>query len=305
VIEFNGVGKVYRSFPLGREVRAVDDLTLSVRPGEVLGIAGPNGAGKSTLIAMLLGYLRPSEGRITIGGLPPRAFVERHGVGYLSELVGIPPRWTVEGALERYGILAGIGDAELPARIEDVLERMGLHEHRDKRVNQLSKGNLQRLGLGQTLLRPYDLFVLDEPTHGLDPMWTVKFREMVAELRRPERIVIIASHNLEELERLADRVAIIDRGRLQRVVTVSRVLPMTAASVYRLTLAGGADAMRTVFPDAIDLGRGDWAVTAASLADLNERLAAMIGRGAVVAGLAPAESALEREFRDAVEGVLT
>jgi len=304
VIHIGGVSKVYRSLR-GREVRAVDNLTLEIRPGEVLGIAGPNGAGKSTLIAMLLGYLRPTEGGISIAGLPPRQFVERHGVGYLSELIGIPPRWTVEGALERYGILAGVSDDELPSRIEDVIERMGLHEHRTKRVRQLSKGNLQRLGLGQALLRAYSLFVLDEPTHGLDPMWTVKFREMVAELKRPDRTIIIASHNLEELERLADRVAIIDRGRLQRVVTVSRVLPMTAATVYRLTLADGLAAMHAVFPDAIDLGRGDWGVTAGSLHDLNLRLVEMINRGAVIAGIAPAQSALEQEFREAIEGVLT
>ena len=304
MIHIGGVSKVYRSLR-GREVRAVDNLTLEIRPGEVLGIAGPNGAGKSTLIAMLLGYLRPTEGGISIAGLPPRQFVERHGVGYLSELIGIPPRWTVEGALERYGILAGVSDDELPSRIEDVIERMGLHEHRTKRVRQLSKGNLQRLGLGQALLRAYSLFVLDEPTHGLDPMWTVKFREMVAELKRPDRTIIIASHNLEELERLADRVAIIDRGRLQRVVTVSRVLPMTAATVYRLTLADGLAAMHAVFPDAIDLGRGDWGVTAGSLHDLNLRLVEMINRGAVIAGIAPAQSALEQEFREAIEGVLT
>jgi ABC-type multidrug transport system ATPase subunit len=304
MIDFNGVGKTYRSWPRGREVRAVDDITLTVHPGEVLGIAGPNGAGKSTLIAMLLGFLRPTEGVVTIGDLPPRRFVERHGVGYLSELIGIPPAWTVEGALERYGVLSGIPDAQLQARIEDVLERMGLHEHRAKRVKQLSKGNLQRLGLGQTRLRPYDLVVLDEPTHGLDPMWTVRFREIVAELRRPDRIIIIASHNLEELERLSDRVAIIDRGRLQRVVTVSSVLPMTASTVYRLTLAAGVDALRTVFPDAVDMGRGDWGVRAASLHDLNAGLVALIGRGAVIAGIAPAQSALEQQFLDAVEGVI-
>jgi ABC-2 type transport system ATP-binding protein len=303
VIHIGGVSKVYRTLR-GREVRAVDNITLEIRPGEVLGIAGPNGAGKSTLIGMLLGYLRPSEGGISIAGLPPREFVERHGVGYLSELIGIPPRWTVENALHRYGILAGVSDDELPSRVEDVIERMGLHDHRQKRVRQLSKGNLQRLGLGQALLRAYNLFVLDEPTHGLDPMWTVRFREMVAELKRPDRTIIIASHNLEELERLADRVAIIDRGQLQRIVTVSRVLPMTAATVYRLTLADGLDALHAVFPDAIDLGRGDWGVTAPSLRDLNARLVELINRGAVVAGIAPAQSALEQEFREAIEGVL-
>jgi ABC-type multidrug transport system ATPase subunit len=299
VIEFDGVGKTYRPV-LGRAVCAVEDFSLHIRAGEVFGIAGPNGAGKSTLIALLLGYLRPTTGEIRIAGLRPRDYIERYGIGYLSELIGIPPRWTVRIALARYAVLAGVPDAEVGGRVEEVVDRLGLEEHRDKRVKELSKGTLQRLGLAQALLRSEAVFVLDEPTHGLDPLWTVRFRELVATIRRPDRAIVIASHNLEELERLADRVAIVDRGRLQRVVEVSRVMPMTSAAVYRLTVAAGAAHVAALFEGAVDLGRGEYGVVAADLAELNRKVAALIERGTLLAGIAPAQSALEQEFREAI-----
>ena len=299
MISFHNVCKTYRP-PLRAAVTAVEDFTLEVRPGEVLGIAGPNGAGKSTLLSMLLGYTHPSSGIIRIDGMAPRAYIERHGVGYLSELVAIPPRWKVEEALLRYGTLAGVREPELGLRVSETLEKLGLEGHKAKQVRELSKGNLQRLGLAQALLRGEELFVLDEPTHGLDPLWTAKFREIVASLRRSDRTILIASHNLEELERLADRVVIMDRGQLQRVVEVGRVMPMTVATVWRLTLARGAELLPEVFPDASNLGRGDWAVSARTLGELNKGIVALVERGGLVAGIAPAQSALEQHFRDAV-----
>src|SRR5215204_82505 len=107
MIEFTSVGHTYRTL-FGRRVRAVDGFSLRIEPGEVLGIAGPNGAGKSTLIALLLGYLTPTEGSVTIRGQRPREYIERHGIGYLSELVAVPPKWTLADALARYATLAGV-----------------------------------------------------------------------------------------------------------------------------------------------------------------------------------------------------
>src|SRR5690606_13117267 len=119
----------------------------------------------------------------------------------------------------RMASLSGVPAGERTARVDAMMTDLGLDEHRTKRVKQLSKGNLQRLGLAQALLGDFSLVVLDEPTHGLDPVWTARFRDVVARLRAPDRVILIASHNLDELEQLADRVAILDRGRLQRVVS--------------------------------------------------------------------------------------
>src|SRR4051812_45007720 len=105
MISFANVSKRYRGL-LGKEVRALEDFSLELGRGEVFGLAGPNGAGKSTLISVLLGFIAPSGGRVTIDGLEPRRYIERHGVGYLSELVNVPPAWKVSETLLRYGLLA-------------------------------------------------------------------------------------------------------------------------------------------------------------------------------------------------------
>jgi ABC-type multidrug transport system ATPase subunit len=303
VIEFRGVGYTYRSLIRRRSVRAVDDFTLSIGPGEVLGLAGPNGAGKSTLIALMLGFLRPSDGDVRVDGRPPRAFVEHYGVGYLSELVNIPPRWTLERSLMRFALLAGIGDRDIRRRVDTVIDRLGIGEHRKKHVRQLSKGNLQRLGLAQALLRDERVMILDEPTHGLDPVWTQRFRDIAADLRRPDRVIFIASHNLDELQRLADRVAIIDRGRLQRVVatrTGSVATAETAPMPYLLTVVEGADIVPEVFPGAHSVGRGEFELPALDLQTINRGLSELVARGALVGMLTPVHTALERQFREAV-----
>jgi ABC-type multidrug transport system ATPase subunit len=299
VIEFRNVGKTYRSL-LGNSVKAVEEFSLQVVEGEILGIAGPNGAGKSTLIAMMLGYLRPTKGTVEINGLPARTYIERNGIGYLSELIAINPKWRADTALVRYATLAGIPDAEIPWRVDELIEKLGIAEHRDKKVKALSKGNLQRLGLAQALLRDDQILVLDEPTHGLDPVWSQRFRGIVEELRRPDRTIIIASHNLDELQRLADRVAIIDHGRLQRVVSTGYEQNAPAVTRFRLTLAAGFDRIRESFPLAESAGRGEYDVTVRSIQELNAALSDLISRGALVASVVPERSVLEQQFREAV-----
>lgn len=299
MIRFEGVSKTYRGL-LGRPVNAVVDFSLEIREGEVLGLAGPNGAGKSTLIGLLLGYLPPSAGSVTVYGMRPRTFIERHGIGYLSELIAIPPSWRAENALRRYALLAGIAPREVRPRVDAVVELLGLGEHHKKLIKQLSKGNLQRVGLAQALLCEERVLILDEPTHGLDPMWTQRFRELVQALRRPERAIFIASHNLDELQRISDRVAIIDRGRLQRVVDLRQPQTGAATVPYRLVLAGGAEHVAAVLPGAIPVGPLEFDLPERPLAVLNQQLSELMARGALVVSLSPVHSALEQQFREAV-----
>lgn len=301
VIAFHHVGKRYRSLT-GKEVRALEDFTIELHAGEVFGLAGPNGAGKSTLISLLLGYLGPSEGTIRIEGLEPRRFIEMHGIGYLSELVNIPPAWRLVDALRRYALLAGVSSEARDARVEEVIDSLGLREHRTKRVKQLSKGNLQRLGLAQALLCEERVLVLDEPTHGLDPVWTQRFRDVVTALRRDDRVILIASHNLDELARLADRVGIIDHGRLQRVVDVRGGTERTNADTtpYRIALARGGELVPAVFPAARAMGRGEYEIDGLTLESLNAGIAKLIRDGALVNAVYPVHSALEQQFREAV-----
>ena len=297
MIEFRGVGYTYRPL-VGRRVRAVDDVSLDIREGEIVGLAGPNGAGKSTLIAMLLGFLSADEGQVTIDGIAPRAYVERTGIAYLPELMNLPLTWRTDEAIDRLATLAGIPAAERAAARERVIEAVGIGEHRRKRLKALSKGNLQRLGLAHALLTDRPVIVFDEPTHGLDPVWTTRFRDIVAGLRRADRAIVIASHNLDELERLCDRVAIIDRGRIQRIVDVRDAAGSSAPRRWRLRVATGVQALAAQLESAVVTG--DALECTIDVAGLNRALAAAIAQGALVTAIVPAESSLEEAFRTAV-----
>ncbi len=301
MITFDTVGKTYYGLTRRRPVRALGDFSMTMERGEVVGIAGPNGAGKSTLISLVLGFLHPTAGRIAIAGAPPRHYVERAGVGYLTELVNLPPRSTVTATLHRLAVLAGIPAAERSARVDAAIAELGLDEHRGKHIRQLSKGNLQRVGLAQALLGDFDLVILDEPTHGLDPLWTQRFRDVVARLRRPDRLIVIASHNLDELERLADRVAILNRGQLQRIVTRGAASPADTVVSWRVLFDGAPD-VAAAFPGAESMPQlaGGWRLRA-TRAEFSAGLARLLAGGAVLIECRPEESQLETAFRSAVQ----
>ena len=250
---------------------------------------------------MLLGFLNPTSGSITIAGQPPRRYVERSGIAYLPELMALVKTWRVDHALRRLATLSGVPGSQIEIEVDRVIARLEIGEHRTKRIKALSKGNFQRLGLAQALLRDFDVVVFDEPTHGLDPVWTQRFRSVVADLRRPDRVIIIASHNLDELERVADRVAIIDRGKLQRVVTMTSS-GSASARVYLVRVLGDPAAVLAAFPGATVLTSGEVALPTLGVTELNAGLAVALAGGAQVTGLAPRESALEAEFHAAVSG---
>src|SRR5215218_8655844 len=235
-----------------RVVPALTGVSLNVPPGTVLGIVGPNGAGKSTLIRILLGYLRPTRGSVTVGGLAPRAYAQRHGVAYVPESPAIPPGWTVEYAMRVYASLAEL--EEPGPLVEAALGRVGLNDVRTRRVAALSKGMRQRLAIAQALLGDRTVMVLDEPTTALDPEWVAELRGIVAEWRaaRADRIALIASHDLSELERTADRVAVLESGALREVIDLRA--GAHAFPAYRLELEStphAGDAVRACFPGAV------------------------------------------------------
>lgn len=300
LIQLRGVTKVYRSFG-GVRVTALRHVTLAVDSGEVVGLAGPNGSGKSTLISLVLGYLHPTAGEVLVGGSPPRRYAETRGVSYLSELIAIPQRWRTDSALLRYAVLSGLGEAAARTAVADAIDRFALAEHARKRVKALSKGTAQRLGLAQSVLQRCEVVIFDEPTHGLDPVWTVRFRDVIRGLRAHDRAIFVASHNLNELERIADRVVILDRGVIQRIVSRDATTDRADGPLlYKLRVTSGSEHVPTVFAGAASDGANEFTIRVADVAELNRRLGELMSRGALVAGVTPAESGLERQFREAV-----
>lgn len=297
IVQLNGVSKTY-----GTAVTALNGVTLSLNGGEVVGIAGPNGAGKSTLLSILGGFLAPTAGTVRVHGLEPRDYVRSRGIAYLPELVRLPPAWTVETALLRLGLLGGLDGAELGRRAAEAMAALGLEPHAATPAGKLSKGNLQRLGIAQMLMTDSGLIIFDEPSNGLDPVWMMRFRELVRGLRRPGRVIIVASHNLDELERLTDKVAILSKGRLERVVTQASSSSAEGPRMFRLKLLAPCAALKEIFPGALPVeGRQDEYRVELSVQVMNAGLLKLLTAGAVVLALKPDQSGLEREFSAAME----
>jgi ABC-2 type transport system ATP-binding protein len=212
---FENVGKVYRSGLFGSGgVAAVRGVSLAVPAGRVFGLLGPNRAGKTTLVKLLLNLARPTSGALTRLGEPAASRRTLARVGYMHENHAFPKYLSAAEVLAFYGGLSGLPGEVLPARVDALLERVGLADRRDEPISRFSKGMVQRLGLAQAILNEPDLLVLDEPTEGLDLLGRELLREVVNETRAAGRTVLLVSHALPEVAEVCDELAVIVGGRV-------------------------------------------------------------------------------------------
>ncbi len=194
---------------------AVKDLSFHVRKGEVVGLLGPNGAGKSTTMKMLTCFLPPSSGEASIDGVSLQdSIAVRRKVGYLPENAPSYSDLDVQSHLEFVGAMHGLRDATLGDRIRQMGQQCGLEHVLHRRIDELSKGFRQRVGLAASMLHDPDCLIFDEPTTGLDPNQIVEIRHLIRRLGE-KRTVLLSSHMLPEVEAVCDRMMIIDRGELQ------------------------------------------------------------------------------------------
>jgi ABC-2 type transport system ATP-binding protein len=201
---------------------AVDGVSFTVERGEVLGLLGPNGAGKTTVIKMLLGLARPDAGEVLLLGRPGRDPRSRERVGYLPELFRYQPWLSAAEVLALHVRLSG---ARVPAGEQrEALALVGLADRADDRVGGFSKGMQQRLGLAVALVARPELVVLDEPTSALDPLGRADVRDLVLSLKQRGVAVLLNSHLIGEVERVCDRVVILDRGQVAAAGTLAELL---------------------------------------------------------------------------------
>ncbi|MEO1237402.1 MAG: ABC transporter ATP-binding protein, partial [Planctomycetota bacterium] len=229
---------------------AVDDLSLELQRGQIVGFLGPNGAGKSTTIRMLTGFLPPTSGRATLDGhdVTTATTAARRKLGYLPESNPLYPEMRVDEYLHFCGQLHGMTRGARRARMDEVTDRCGLSALRRRTIGRLSKGNRQRVGLASALLHEPPVLVLDEPTSGLDPNQIGQVRGLIRELAG-KHTVLLSSHILPEVQRVADRVVIIAQGKIVADGTVDELRRRSrsvggVASLY-VEAKGGADDLRT------------------------------------------------------------
>jgi ABC-2 type transport system ATP-binding protein len=215
-VQIEGITKTF-PVPLRRQrVIAVKNLHLTIQPGEVYGLLGPNGCGKSTTLKILLGLVTPNSGRALIFGKDSREYRSRRDVGFLPENPYFYKFLTAAETLAFYGKICGLSGKILATRIDELIELVGLRDARDRRVGGFSKGMLQRIGLAQALIQDPGLVVLDEPTAGVDPAGSHQIRDLILDLKKRGKTVLLTSHLLEQVQEICDRVGIMARGEMIR-----------------------------------------------------------------------------------------
>lgn len=222
-ISISQLCKVYRG-KRGKRVSALKDLSLDIQQGEVFGFLGPNGAGKSTTIKILLGLIRPTSGDVSLCGTPSERPAARRRVGYLPEN---PSFYDFLNAREFLGFVGSchkMSQNSIREQSDRVLELLGLEDAANRPIRGFSKGMVQRLGIAQTLLHDPDLFILDEPMSGLDPLGRSLVKDIILDLKQQGKTVFFSTHVTADVERVCDRVGVIVGGVLQEQRDVSELM---------------------------------------------------------------------------------
>ncbi|MBT8037926.1 MAG: ABC transporter ATP-binding protein [Verrucomicrobiae bacterium] len=196
------------------KVRAVDDVSLTIMPGEVYGLIGPNGSGKSTTMKALLGLLAPTAGSCHVFGKNSMKTDSRQEIGFLPENPYFYKHLSGEETLRFYAKLCGMRGKEVKSRVEEMLEMVSLQDARKRRLGGYSKGMLQRIGLAQALIHAPRLLILDEPTAGVDPVGSRLIRDLIVGLKGRGVTIFLCSHLLEQVQEVCDNVGIIFNGKI-------------------------------------------------------------------------------------------
>jgi ABC-2 type transport system ATP-binding protein len=222
-IEISDLHKTFRG-KKGSRVDALNGFSLTIESGEVFGFLGPNGAGKTTTIKILMGLIKPSSGRVRIMGHDAASHHARKQVGYLPENPSFYDFLTGEEYLSFVAKTFGMDDTDVGEKCEKVLEILDLSNARNRPIRSYSKGMVQRLGFGQALIHDPDVYILDEPMSGLDPIGRALVKEIILDLKKRGKCVFFSTHITVDVETACDRVGIIVNGALQRVATVGSIL---------------------------------------------------------------------------------
>jgi ABC-2 type transport system ATP-binding protein len=222
-LAFNDVSKHYRGFFRSQWVTALRNFSLRVERGEIFGFLGPNGAGKTTAMHLAIGLMFPSSGRGEMLGHAFGHAPTRRRIGFLAENVSLYHRSAAK-LVRFYGALNGMRDPQLRQRTTEMLKEFEITDVADRNAGKFSRGMLQRVGLAQALVNDPELLILDEPASALDPLGRMRVREILLRARDAGKTVFLSSHLLSEVEQICDRLAIVIKGRVARVGTLSELL---------------------------------------------------------------------------------
>lgn len=230
VVQTAGLCKTFKDFWRRPHVEAVKDLDLQIQPGEVFGLLGPNGSGKTTTIKMLLGLLYPTKGRISVFGKPPTDVSVKARIGFLPEESYLYRFLVAHETLDYYGRLFRLPRRIRRERSDRLLDMVGLRHEAKRRVGEYSKGMARRIGLAQALINDPELLILDEPTTGLDPIGARQIKDVIRELGKKGKTILLSSHILADVEDVCDRVMILYGGQQRAAGDIDELLRKTDAT---------------------------------------------------------------------------
>lgn len=216
VVECERLTKVYSKLFAGRskDVCALQNISLSVTEGQIVGLIGPNGAGKSTLLNLMAGLIFPTEGRVSICGHPARSIEARSGLGYMPEHPAFLGRYSAWATLKYHGALLGLSRQAIDAQIDKLIDQLQMEEYIDRQCADFSQGMKQRLALAIALMNDPSFLLLDEPSNGLDPIGIIQLRDLLKKLCDAGTAIVISSHRLGELEKLTNDYIFLYRGQV-------------------------------------------------------------------------------------------
>jgi ABC-2 type transport system ATP-binding protein len=223
------------------QLHAIKDLSMEVREGSIFGFLGANGAGKTTTMRMILDIIRPDSGRITWNGQDVRE-VPRRNWGYLPEERGLYPKVSVEDQMVFLARLNGLSKSAAHKNLDEWLERFQITEYRKKKVEELSKGNQQKIQFLAAIVHDPQILIMDEPFSGLDPVNAIVLKEALLEMRNRGKTLIFSTHQLEQVEELCEDILIINKGRTIISGSVRDVKRQHGRNVARLKLDNDAEA---------------------------------------------------------------
>ena len=224
IVETRNLSKVYRDFWGRQKKKALNALSFQIQRGEIFGLLGPNGSGKTTTIKLLLGLLYPTSGNAFVFGEDAAHVAKNERIGYLPEESYLYRFLNAEETLDFYGRLFNMPAATRERRAQELIEMVGLANDKKRILKEYSKGMRQRIGLAQALINNPELVILDEPTSGLDPLGTRWMKDLIIDLRREGKTVLMCSHRLEDVQDICDRIAILNEGELRELGAVSTLL---------------------------------------------------------------------------------
>lgn len=253
-VVFKNVNKFFISSFTRKKIHAVKDLSLNVNAGEIFGIVGPNGAGKSTLLKMLLGFIKYDSGIITIAGRSPSDPDTRTNLGYLPENPYYYDHLSAEDLMKFSASTGGMDKKKIPPRMDYLLETLNLDHARTRRLRTYSKGMTQRAGICFALVHDPDLIIFDEPMSGLDPLGRKLVVDLVLDLKKQSKTIIFCSHILNDIERLCDRMVIMDNGKIKRTLDKNELLTDRAGAKTDVVLKESSNWLEQIFVDTVSGG---------------------------------------------------